>query len=291
VVGNGMVVKAGPVNLWRPAAWRERGRSQSVHSSVEAPVTGVEPIFERDFAERSFGFRPRRGCKDTLRRVAELLESECTHVVDADLRKFFDTIPHERIMEGVKAKVADDKVLNLIEGYLHQDVMETTGPWTPEQGTPQGAVLSPLLANISLDPLDRLMAERGYEMVRYPDGQNVDQLVLACSVDARIGYFTQKILAKMAEIREMERGKVCPMKDRDHCNHQTWQDGRNKVRYVHQDDLPELQRAIDGYARFMNLARLYADEIIRRSRRERKKNFKKRKRDTISSNRPKKTKI
>ena len=101
----------------------------------------------------------------------------------------------------------------------------------------------------------------------------------------------QKLLEQMAEIREMERGKVCQMKGRDHFNHQTWQAGRNKVRYVHQDDVPELQRAIDGYARFMNLARQYVDEIIRRSRRERKKKIKKRKKDEISSNRSKKTKI
>ena len=81
----------------------------------------------------------------------------------------------------------------------------------------------------------------------------------------------------MADIEEMERGKVCPMKGRDHFNHQTWQAGRNVVRYVHRDDVPELQRAIDGYNRFMELSQGYADEIIRLSRREREKNAKKRK--------------
>jgi hypothetical protein len=94
----------------------------------------------------------------------------------------------------------------------------------------------------------------------------------------------QKLLAKMAEIREMERGKVCQMKGRDHFNHQTWQAGRNKVRYVRPDDVPELQRAIDGYERFMNLAGEYADEIIRRSRREREKNAQKRKKDAKRRN-------
>lgn len=95
----------------------------------------------------------------------------------------------------------------------------------------------------------------------------------------------------MAEIRKMERGKVCQMKGRDHFNHQTWQAGRNKVRYVHPDDVPELQLAISGYNLFMKLAQQYADEVIRRSRRERKKNAKKRKRDAISSNRSEKTKV
>lgn len=129
----------------------------------------LEPIFEQGFAEHSYGFRPGRGCKDALRRVEELLKDGCAHVVDADLKRFFDTIPHERIMEGVSAKVSDGRVLNLIEGYLTQKAMDGLSDWTPTEGTPQGAVLSPLLANISLDPLDHRMAQEGFEMVRYAD--------------------------------------------------------------------------------------------------------------------------
>jgi len=101
--------------------------------------------------------------------VNELLEAGHTMVVDADIKSYFDTIPQQQLMERVKEKVADGKVLTLLESYLNQDVMETTGRWTPEVGTPQGAVISPLLANIYLDPLDQMMARRGYEMVRYAD--------------------------------------------------------------------------------------------------------------------------
>ena len=101
----------------------------------------------------------------------------------------------------------------------------------------------------------------------------------------------QKLLAQMTEIREMERGKVCRMKGRDHFNHQAWQVGRNVVRYVHPDDVPELQKAIDGYARFMDLVRQYADEIILRSRRKREKNAKKREKNPLSGKRSEKTKI
>lgn len=139
----------------------------------------LEPIFEWDFAEHSYGFRPRRGCKDALRRVVTLLKQGYTHVVDADLKSFFDTIPHDRIMEGIKAKVSDSRILKLIEGYLNQEVMETAKSWVPEQGTPQGAVLSPLLANISLDPLDHLMAAAEIEMVRY-----ADDFVIMCRTHA-----------------------------------------------------------------------------------------------------------
>jgi RNA-directed DNA polymerase len=129
----------------------------------------LEPIFERDFAEHSYGFRPGRGCKDALRRVDALLKGGYTHVVDADIKGYFDSIPHERLMALVREKVADGRVLALVEAYLNQDVLDGLERWTPEKGTPQGAVLSPLLANIYLDPLDHMMAGRACEMVRYAD--------------------------------------------------------------------------------------------------------------------------
>jgi RNA-directed DNA polymerase len=137
---------------------------------VQAAMRHVlEPIFERDFAEQSYGFRPGRGCKDALRRVDGLLKAGYTWVVDADLKSYFDTIPHGRLMDRVQAKVADGRVLGLIEAYLKQKIMDTARAWTPEQGSPQGAVLSPLLSNIYLDPMDHKMARAGYEMVRYAD--------------------------------------------------------------------------------------------------------------------------
>jgi RNA-directed DNA polymerase len=129
----------------------------------------LEPIFERDFAEHSYGFRPGRSCKHALRRVDGLLKTGSSWVVDADLKSYFDTIPHKRLMALVKTKVADGRVLALIEGYLKQEVLETASRWTPEQGSPQGAVLSPLLSNIYLDPLDHSMAAAGLAMVRYAD--------------------------------------------------------------------------------------------------------------------------
>jgi RNA-directed DNA polymerase len=129
----------------------------------------LEPIFERDFAAQSYGFRPERGAKDALRRVAELLKAGYVEIVDADLRSYYDTIPRRPLLEQVGHKVADTKVLDLVEAYLEQEVMEGAQHWNPERGTPQGAVLSPLLSNIYLDPLDRHMAQLGYEMVRYAD--------------------------------------------------------------------------------------------------------------------------
>jgi RNA-directed DNA polymerase len=129
----------------------------------------LEPIFERDFAEHSYGFRPGRGCKDALRRVDQLLKAGYTHIVDADLKSYFDTIPHDRLMDHLARKVSDGRVLALVELFLKQGVLDGLREWTPEEGSPQGGCISPLLSNIYLNPLDHLMAERGFEMVRYAD--------------------------------------------------------------------------------------------------------------------------
>jgi len=129
----------------------------------------LEPIFERDFAEHSYGFRPGKGCKDALRRVDTLLKGGCTHVVDADLARYFDTIPWGALIARVKDKVTDGRIVALLEAYLRAAVMDGLDRWDPEQGSPQGAVVSPLLSNIYLDPLDKLAESRGYAMVRYAD--------------------------------------------------------------------------------------------------------------------------
>jgi RNA-directed DNA polymerase len=135
----------------------------------KAVVNVIEPIFERDFAEQSHGFRPGRGCKDALRRVDELLQAGYVHVVDADLKGYFDSIPHDRLMARLGTKIADGSVLSLIEKFLKANILDGLEEWTPASGAPQGAVLSPLLSNIYLDPLDHLMADSGFAMVRYAD--------------------------------------------------------------------------------------------------------------------------
>ncbi|UCC28773.1 MAG: group II intron reverse transcriptase/maturase [Phycisphaerales bacterium] len=142
----------------------------------------IEPIFEWGFAEHSYGFRPNRGCRDALRRVDVLLKAGYTHVVDADLKSYFDTIPHQPLMDRISHKIADGRMLKLIEAFLTQGVLEGLETWTPTSGSPQGAVISPLLSNAYLDPLDHLMAGGNIEMVRY-----ADDFVILCrsAADAR----------------------------------------------------------------------------------------------------------
>jgi RNA-directed DNA polymerase len=129
----------------------------------------IEPIFEAAFHPSSYGFRPGRSCKDALREVDCLIKDGYHHVVDADLKGYFDSIPHERLMERVSERIADGRVLDLLRSWLKQDIMSGMESWTPTEGSPQGAVISPLLANIYLHPLDDLMAGHGYKMARYAD--------------------------------------------------------------------------------------------------------------------------
>jgi len=129
----------------------------------------LEPIFEWEFLDVSYGFRPGRSAKEALRAVDRALKEENTWVVDADLKEYFDSIPHEALMEELRERISDGRVLAVIEAYLGQDIFEELKRWTPTRGTPQGAVLSPLLANLYLHGLDRWMSERGYRIVRYAD--------------------------------------------------------------------------------------------------------------------------
>ncbi len=163
-------------------------RDRVVQSALRAVI---EPIFEREFAQQSYGFRPQRGAHQALGRVESLLQSGHLWIVDADLKAYFDTIPHQRLMAMVRSRIADGRVLDLLEKYLQAGVMDSMKGWqaTPT-GTPQGAVISPLLANLYLNPLDHLMEQLGIEMVRYADD------FLVC---ARTEAEAQAALAKIAD--------------------------------------------------------------------------------------------
>jgi RNA-directed DNA polymerase len=134
-----------------------------------ALVHVLEPIFDNTFHDRSYGFRHGRGCHGALRKIEELRDAGYVYVVDADLKSYFDTIPKDRLMDLVRQYVSDSRVLKLVQQYLDQEILEELRYWTPETGVPQGAVLSPVLANLYLNAFDHQMAKLGYEMVRYAD--------------------------------------------------------------------------------------------------------------------------
>lgn len=165
----------------------------------------LEPIFEHRFAQHSYGFRPNRGAKDALRVVERRLESGPVWVVDADLKGYFDSIPHDRLLARIKERVADQRVLSLIQHFLQQGVMENGCETEPEEGTPQGGVISPLLANTYLDPLDQLMARQGHLMIRY-----ADDFVVLCETQAE----ADAVLATLREWTQAEGLLLHPEKTR-----------------------------------------------------------------------------
>ena len=197
--------------VWIPKPGSQEKRPLGVPTVRDRIVQGavlqvIEPIFEREFAAQSYGFRPGKGCKDALRRVNELLRSGNDWVVDADLKSYFDTIPHEGLMERVGEKIADGKVRNLIEGMLQAGVMDSVAGWQATgQGSPQGAVISPLLSNIYLNGLDWKMTREGFEMVRYAD----DFVVLCRSQEE-----AQKALVQISQWIEENGLKLHPSKTR-----------------------------------------------------------------------------
>lgn len=165
----------------------------------------IEPIFEQEFDPCSFGFRPKRGCQDALGEIERRLAAGYVNVVDVDLRKYFDTIPHQGLMNEVAKRIADGRVLELIEAYLHQGILEEMKLWMPEQGTPQGAVISPLLANVYLHPVDLAMRRAGFVLVRY-----ADDMVVLCQTREE----AEAALVKLAELVQTRGLQLHPDKTR-----------------------------------------------------------------------------
>lgn len=135
----------------------------------QAIVQVLTPLYEPLFSDNSFGFRPNRGCHDALYKVQEIANRGNVWVASLDLEKFFDTVNHSKLIQLVSNTVKDGRVVSLIHRFLYAGVMENGVKVASREGTPQGGPLSPLLANILLNELDRELSKRGHEFVRYAD--------------------------------------------------------------------------------------------------------------------------
>jgi group II intron reverse transcriptase/maturase len=129
----------------------------------------IEPIFEKDFSDNRYGFRPDRCCHDAIKRLEQYKQEGYTSVLDADIKAFYDTIPHKLIMDRLREKIADGWVLTSIENMLKAGVIEDGIVQKTTEGTPQGGVISPLLANLIGDIIDKELEKAGYRFVRYAD--------------------------------------------------------------------------------------------------------------------------
>ena len=173
----------------------------------------IEPIFEADFEDSSYGFRPQRSSKDAMKAIKEHLKNGKTEVLEADLSKFFDSIPHEKLMLTLKERIADPRILQLIYSWLKAPVKEKNGMSGGKKnktGTPQGGVISPLLANVYLHLLDRIINSTrsefnklGISIVRYAD----DFVLMAKSIPETVIDKLRRLLERMGLSLNAEKTK------------------------------------------------------------------------------------
>lgn len=172
----------------------------------------LSPIFEEQFSESSYGFRPKRNCEQAIIKSLELLNDGYEWVVDIDLERFFDTVHHDKLMRIISNTIKDGDVISLIRKYLVSGVMSKGEYKDTPTGTPQGGPLSPLLSNIMLNELDQELEARGLKFVRYAD----DALIFTKSAKAAervMKSVSRFITEKLGLLVNMEKSRVsCPMK-------------------------------------------------------------------------------
>jgi RNA-directed DNA polymerase len=157
----------------------------------------LEPIFEQKFLNCSFGFRPNRSAHMAIDKIRQDLMDGYTFVIDADIRTYFDSIPHDKLINFIKEEVVDSSVLALILQFLKSGILENGIFYESEKGSPQGGVISPLLANIYLHTLDEMMMERGHRITRY-----ADDFVICCK--SRKG--AERVLRTVVKLLEEKLG-------------------------------------------------------------------------------------
>ena len=139
----------------------------------QAMHQAISPIFEKDFSESSYGYRPGRNAQQAVEAARQYVAQGRRWVVDIDLEKFFDSVNHDILMDRVERKVKDERITKLIRRYLQAGIMENGLTTASTEGTPQGGPLSPLLSNILLDDLDKELERRGSSFCRYADDCNI----------------------------------------------------------------------------------------------------------------------
>lgn len=236
------------------------------------------PLFEAGFSRHSHGFREGRSAHGAVREVEACWKQGRRHAVDCDLKSFFDTVSHDRLMGQLRVKVRDRKVLGLIRGYLQAGVVlpDGTREATP-QGVPQGGPLSPLLANITLDPLDKELERRGHHFARYAD----DFLVMVRSakaaervmasltrfVEGRLRLVVNRAKSKCAPLQECAflgfqigpRGAVWTAKAHARFKRRVREITRRNRGHDARDVIGELRRYVTGWLNYFGISNTYTE--------------------------------
>jgi RNA-directed DNA polymerase len=249
----------------------------------------LSPQFESGFSQSSYGFRENRNAHQAVRAVEACWKEGRRYAVDCDLKSFFDTVNHDRLMGQLREKIRDRKVLGLIRRYLQAGVVlpDGTREATP-LGVPQGGPLSPLLANIALDPLDKELERRGHRFARYAD----DFLVMVKSTKAAervMGSLTRFVEGRLKLVVNRAKSKSAPLKQCAFLGFQIGAQGRatwtakararfkQRVREITrrnrghrvQDVIDELRRYVNGWLQYFGISHTYTgllelDEWVRR---------------------------
>ena len=193
----------------------------------QAMVQVLSPIFEEQFSETSYGFRPGRSCEKAVIKALEYLNDGYEWIVDIDLEKFFDTVDQDRLINIIMRTIKDGDVVSLIRKYLSAGVMENGVIRATEKGTPQGGNLSPLLSNIMLNELDKELEARGLRFVRYAD----DCIIMVKSEKAAnrvLGSITKFIEKKLGLKVNAEKSKVTRPTKTKYLSFSFWKDTKGR---------------------------------------------------------------
>jgi RNA-directed DNA polymerase len=247
----------------------------------QAVAQVLNPVFEPGFSEHSYGFRENRSAHQAVREMESCWKEGRRYAVDCDLKSFFDTVNHDRLMAQLREKIHDRKVLGLIRRYLEAGVVlpDGTREATP-QGVPQGGPLSPLLANITLDPLDKELERRGHRFARYAD----DFLVMVKSEKAAervMESLTRFVEGRLKLVVNRAKSKAAPLKQCAFLGFQIGARGktvwttkaharfkqrvkeitrRNRGHKV-QEVIEELRRYVTGWLNYFGISHTYSQVV------------------------------
>lgn len=194
----------------------------------QALLQVLQPRFDPTFSEHSHGFRPRRSAHDAVREAKRYVQQGRRWVVDVDLEAFFDRVNHDVLMGRLAKRIEDRRVLGLIRRYLNAGVMANGVVMDRHEGTPQGGPLSPLLANVLLDEVDKELEKRGHAFVRYADDSNV--YVRSRRAGERVMQALRRLYAKLRLRVNEAKSAVAPVQERKFLGYTFWLSSKNEVR-------------------------------------------------------------